>query len=263
MERGLRRLRHAQEELQEVALGGTAVGTGINAHPEFAQRVAARVSELAGVTIRESSNHFQAQNTLDGISEASGSLRTVAISLLKIANDIRWMASGPRSGIQEIELPTVQPGSSIMPGKINPVIPESVAQVAAQVVGNDASIVIAAQSGNFELNVMMPVAAHNLLESIELLATSAANFAEQAIKGLKATEQGPAMVEKGIMLATALAPVIGYDAAADLAKEAFKTGRTVRELARERTSLTEEQLSEILDPARMVVPGLTGGPGGG
>jgi fumarate hydratase class II len=173
------------------------------------------------------------------------------------------MASGPRAGTQEIELPAVQPGSSIMPGKINPVIPESTAQVSAQVIGNDAAIVIAAQSGNFELNVMMPVAAYNLLQSIELLASSSANLAAQAIDGLAATSQGPDMVEKGLMLATALAPAIGYDAAAELAKEAYKTGRTIRELARERTALKEEELERLLDPSSMTEPGLTGGPGGG
>ncbi|MBI4491622.1 MAG: class II fumarate hydratase [Chloroflexi bacterium] len=264
VERGLGRMRHTQEELSEVALGGTAVGTGINAHPEFARRACARLSELAGVSIRETSNHFQAQNNLNAVAEASGSLRTLALSLFKICNDLRWIASGPRAGLQEIELPAVQPGSSIMPGKINPVIPESTVQVAAQVIGNDATIALADQAGStFELNMMLPVAAYNLLQSIDLLASASANLARQAIKGLKATEQGPRMIEQGLMLATALAPVIGYDAAAELAKDAYKTGRTIRELARERTRLSEAELQRLLDPSAMTEPGLTGGPGGG
>lgn len=263
MERALRRLEYACQELSELALGGTAVGTGINAHPEFARRVCARLSQLAGVEVRETENHFQAQNSLDSVVMAHGALRTIAVSLLKICNDLRWMASGPRAGIFELLLPEVQPGSSIMPGKVNPVIPESVCQVAAQVIGNDGAIVIAGQSGNFELNVMMPVAASNLLHSIRILATSTANLADQCIRGLQATENGPMMVEKGIMLATALAPVTGYDAAADIAKTAFKTGRSVREVALDKTSLTPADLDRILDPAKMVEPGLTGGPGGG
>ena len=177
VERGVSRVEHASEVLSEVALGGTAVGTGVNTHPEFAARVCARLSKSLGVEVRETGNHFQAQSTLDAAVEASGSLKTVAVSLMKIANDIRWLGSGPRAGIGEIELPEVQPGSSIMPGKVNPVIPESVCQVAAQVIGNDAAIVVAGQSGNFEINVMMPVTAYNLLQSIDLLAAAARNLA--------------------------------------------------------------------------------------
>jgi fumarate hydratase class II len=263
VERGIARLRHAQNELSEVALGGTAVGTGINTHPEFARRVCERLSALNDVTVRETSNHFQAQNTLDNIVETSGVLNTLAVSLMKIANDIRWLGSGPRAGIGEIELPAVQPGSSIMPGKVNPVIAESVCMVCAQVMGNHTTITIAGQSGNFEINVMMPVAAYNLLQSISLLAASARNFTGQCIRGIKATSRGPEMVERGLAIGTALAPVIGYDAAAEIAKEAAKTGKTIREVARERTNLSEEELDRILDPASMTKPGLEGGPAGG
>jgi len=263
VERGIARMRHAQSELSEVALGGTAVGTGINTHPEFAHLVCQRLSELNGVSVHETSNHFQAQNTLDNIVEASGALNTLAVSLMKIANDIRWLGSGPRAGIGEIDIPAVQPGSSIMPGKVNPVIAESVCMVCAQVIGNHTTITIAGQSGNFEINVMMPVSAYNLLQSIDLLAAAARNFTEQCIKGIQATTRGPEMVERGLAIGTALAPVIGYDAAANIAKEAAKTGKTIREVAREKTNLTEEELDRILDPANMTKPGLEGGPAGG
>jgi fumarate hydratase class II len=263
VERGIARMRHAQSELSEVALGGTAVGTGINTHPEFARHVCQRLSEMNGVSVHETSNHFQAQNTLDNIVEASGALNTLAVSLMKIANDIRWLGSGPRAGIGEIDIPAVQPGSSIMPGKVNPVIAESVCMVCAQVIGNHTTITIAGQSGNFEINVMMPVSAYNLLQSIGLLAAAARNFTEQCIKGIQATTRGPEMVERGLAIGTALAPVIGYDAAANIAKEAAKTGKTIREVAREKTKLTEEELDRILDPANMTKPGLEGGPAGG
>ena len=260
VERAIRRLRHAQEELSEVALGGTAVGTGVNSHPEFASRVTAALSEMYGFPIRETDNHFQAQNTLDAVVEASGSVRTVAISLMKIANDIRWLGSGPRAGIGELALPEVQPGSSIMPGKVNPVIAEAVIQAGAQVLGNDLTVSLSGQWGNFELNTMMPVAAFNLVQAVELLAASAGNFANQCVRGLVATEQGPAMVEKGLMLGTALAPVVGYEAAADIAKTAAKSGKTIREVAREKTSLSEGELDQILEPSGMTEPGLTGAP---
>ncbi len=263
IERGIARMRHAQSELAEVALGGTAVGTGVNTHPEFPARVCQRLSELNGITVQETNNHFQAQSTLDNIVETSGSLNTLAVSLMKIANDIRWLGSGPRAGIGEIELPTVQPGSSIMPGKVNPVIAESVCMACAQVMGNHTTITVAGQSGNFEINVMMPVTAYNLLQSISLLAAVTRNFSEQCIQGLQATSKGPEMVERGLAICTALAPIIGYDAAADISKTAFKTGKTVREVAREKTSLTEEELERILDPASMTKPGLEGGPAGG
>ena len=263
IERGIARMRHAQNELSEVALGGTAVGTGVNTHPEFAGLVCRRLSEIDGVIVRETSNHFQAQSTLDNIVEASGALNTLAVSLMKIANDIRWLGSGPRAGIGEIDLPAVQPGSSIMPGKVNPVIAESVTMVCAQVMGNHTTITIAGQSGNFEINVMMPVTAYNLLQSITLLASVTQNFTEQCIKGIKATTKGPEMVERGLAISTALAPIIGYDEAASISKEAYKTGKTVREVARERTNLSEEELDRILDPASMTKPGLEGGPAGG
>jgi fumarate hydratase class II len=263
LERGKRRLDSALIELEEVALGGTAVGTGINTHAEFAERVCELLSEWNGFQLVETDNHFQAQSTIDGIVAASGALKTIAVSLTKIANDVRWLGSGPRAGLGEIEVPAVQPGSSIMPGKVNPVIAESVAMVSAQVIGNDVTVTIAGSSGNFELNVMLPLAAYNLLQSIALLAATCHNFADQAIRDLKATERGPAMVEQGLAIGTALAPTIGYDAAADIAKEAARSGRTIREVARELTDLTDAQLDELLDPARMTEPGTTLGPSGG
>ncbi len=263
VERGIARLRHAENELSEVALGGTAVGTGVNTHPDFSAQVCQRLSIMNDVTIRETSNHFQAQSTLDNIIETSGTLNTLAVSLMKIANDIRWLGSGPRAGIGEIDLPAVQPGSSIMPGKVNPVIAESVCMVCAQVMGNHTTITVAGQSGNFEINVMMPVTAYNILQSVSLLTAAARNFTEQCIKGLQATTRGPEMVERGLAICTALAPIIGYDAAANISKLAYKTGKTIREVAREQTDLSEEDLNRILDPASMTRPGLEGGPAGG
>jgi fumarate hydratase, class II len=251
MERGIKRVQKAMDELSEVALGGTAVGTGVNTHPEFASRVCERLSARFGVEVREAENHFQAQSAMDGVVFASGALKTVAVSLMKVSNDIRWLGSGPRAGIGEIALPEVQPGSSIMPGKVNPVIAESAAMAAAQVMGNDATITIAGQSGNFELNVMLPLIAYNLLQSIELLANASSNLTDQCVIGIKATERGPDLVEKGLMLATALAPEIGYDRAAEISKEAYKTGRTIREVAREKTDLSEEELDKLLDARKM------------
>ena len=263
VERGVARMRAAQAELGEVALGGTAVGTGVNTHPEFAARVCQKLSAELGVEVRETTNHFQAQSSLDNVVAASGALRTVAVSLYKVANDIRWLGSGPRAGLGELAIPAVQPGSSIMPGKVNPVISESVTMVVAQVVGNDAAVAFAGAAGSiFELNLMMPVAAHNLLSSIHLLAAAARNFADQWVSGIEETGRGPEMVERGLMLATTLVPAIGYDAVADLAKTAFKEGRTIREVAREQTDLSEEQLAVLLDPASMTEPGAAG-PGGG
>jgi fumarate hydratase, class II len=251
MERAIERMRKAQDDLSEVALGGTAVGTGVNTRPEFAARVCQRLSERFGVEVRETENHFQAQSAMDATVFTSGALKTVAVSLMKVSNDIRWLGSGPRAGIGEIALPEVQPGSSIMPGKVNPVIAESAAMVAAQVMGNDATITIAGQSGNFELNVMLPLIAYNLLQSIELLANAAENLTDQCVIGIEATERGPELVEQGLMLATALAPVIGYDKAAEISKEAYKTGKTIREIARERSDLSEEQLDDLLDARKM------------
>jgi fumarate hydratase class II len=262
IEASIRRARAAQAELLEVPLGGTAVGTGINAHPEFAFRACARLSALTGLDVRETDNHFHAQATLDAAIAAHGAIRTIALSLWKIASDVRLLAMGPRAGIGEIALPETQPGSSIMPGKVNPVIVESLTMVVARVVGNDATIAFS-QTGSFlELNVMLPVTATAMLESITLLAAAAGNFASRAIEGLTATERGPALVEQGLMLATALAPVIGYDEAAKLAKEAFKSGRTIRELALER-GMDPAELDRLLDPAAMTEPGLGGGPAGG
>jgi len=254
MERAQGRLAHVRDELAEVALGGTAVGTGLNAHPDFARTACALITEEAGVTVRETANHFQAQATLDAAVEASGSIRTVAVSLIKIANDIRWLASGPRCGLGELELPAVQPGSSIMPGKVNPVIAEALIQACCQAVSADLAVVQGGQWGFFELNTMMPLVAHNLLGSIELLGAATRNFAENCVRGLAATARGPELVERGLALATALAPLIGYDAAVDIAQEAARSGRTVREVARERAGLTDEQLAQALDPVRMTGP---------
>ena len=258
-----RRLAYAVQELGEVALGGTAVGSGINAHPEFASRVCAGMTAQAGINIWETKAHFQAQQCLDAVTFASGALKTYATALHKIANDIRWMGSGPRAGLAELQLPAVQPGSSIMPGKVNPVITESVIQVCAQVQGNDLAVALGNQWGNFELNTMMPLIAHNLLSSIELLAAVSVNFATQCVAGLRATARGPELVERGLMLATALAPVVGYDRAAEVAKQAAASGRTIREVARESLGLSESQLQEILNAEAMTMPGLRGGPGSG
>jgi len=251
VERGRRRIAQAIDGLREVALGGTAVGTGVNGHPEFAARTLAIVSEYAGVEVRETTNHFQAQSTIDAVVEASGQLKTLAISMLKIANDIRLMGSGPRASLFELELPSLQPGSSIMPGKVNPVIPEATVQVAAQVIGNDAAVAVAGQWGFFELNTMLPVAAYNVLQSVEILANVATLLDEKCVAGLVATENGPRMVEHGLSIGTPLATVIGYDRAAELTNKAFASGKSIREVALEETDLTAEQLSEILDVRKM------------
>ena len=248
VEASLRRAKAAQAELLIVPLGGTAVGTGINAHPEYAFRACARLSSLTGLDVRETDNHFHAQATLDAAIAAHGAVRTIALSLWKIASDLRLMGMGPRAGLGEIALPETQPGSSIMPGKVNPVIIESLTMVVARVVGNDATVAFG-QTGSFlELNVMLPVTAVALLESIDLLSAATANFSARAVEGLTATERGPQLVEQGLMLATALAPVIGYDEAARLAKEALKSGRTIRELALER-GMDPADLDRLLDPA--------------
>ena len=262
VEESVRRARQAQDELLRVPLGGTAVGTGINSHPEYAGRACARLAELTDLAVMETPNHFHAQAALDAVISAHGHLRTIALSLWKIASDVRLMGMGPRAGIAEIALPETQPGSSIMPGKVNPVIVESLTMVVARVLGNDTTVGFA-QTGSFlELNVMMPVAAVAILESAHLLGASAENFAARAVEGLKATERGPELVEKGLMLATALAPEIGYDEAAKLAKEAFKTARTIRELARER-GFSDADLDRILDPAKLTEPGLEAGAASG
>ncbi len=262
VEQAIRRVRSAQEELLVVPLGGTAVGTGINAHPEFAAATTARLGELIGLVVEEAPNHFHAQATLDVVIAAHGAIRSTALALWKVASDVRLMAMGPRAGLGELALPETQPGSSIMPGKVNPVIVESLTMVVARVVGNDATIGFAQTGSLLELNVMMPVVAVALLESITLLAAAARNLADRAIEGLSATDRGPALVEQGLMLATALAPVIGYDEAAKLAKEAFRSGRTIRELATER-GIAPDRLDELLDPARMTETGLEGAAGAG
>ena len=262
-ERWIRRCRAALAELSEVALGGTAVGTGINSHPEFASRVCSRLNAMTGLQLTESENHFQAQSTIDSVVQAHGSLNTIAVSLIKIANDIRWLGSGPRAGFGELALPEVQPGSSIMPGKVNPVIAEALTMVCAQVMGNNTTITIAGQSSSFELNVMMPVASRSLLESISLLSAATRNFVQRLVVGLKATGKGPEMLERGLAIATALVPTIGYDISAEISKEALKSGRTIREVARERTKLSDEELNRLLNPDAMTEPGLTGAPGAG
>ena len=238
-------------ELSKLAIGGTAVGTGINTHPEFAKKICTFLSKESGCKFIETNNHFHAQSTIDTIVASSSITKNLAISLLKISNDIRWMGSGPRSGIGEITLPEVQPGSSIMPGKINPVIPESVCQVAAQVIGNDTTISIAGQSGNFELNVMMPVAGYNFLESIAILSTATGNFANQCIHGITATSQGPKLVQNGLAIATALVPEIGYDQVAEIAKTAHEKSISIKEAALLLTNIPEKKLDELLDARKM------------
>ena len=262
VEETIRRIQAARDELLTVPLGGTAVGTGINAHPEYAARACARLTELLTLPVREAPNHFHAQATLDVPIAAHGAVRGAALSLWKVASDIRLMGMGPRAGLAELALPETQPGSSIMPGKVNPVIVESLTMVVARVLGNDTTVAFGQTGSLLELNVMLPVTAVALLESIELLAASAANFSRRTVDGLVATERGPALVEQGLMLATALAPVIGYDEAAKLAKEALKSGRTIRELALER-GMTADDLDRLLDPEAMTEPGLGGGPTGG
>ncbi|MBX9948718.1 MAG: class II fumarate hydratase [Candidatus Obscuribacterales bacterium] len=248
----IRHVKYARTRLSFVALGGTAVGTGINAHPQFARLALARLSERLGIRFSEAPNHFQAQSTLDEVVLASGALKTAAVTLMKIANDIRHLGSGPRAGLGELNLPEVQPGSSIMPGKVNPVIAESLAMVCAKVIGNDATIAVAGQSGLFELNVMQPVAAVCLIESIELLANSADNFRIRLVDGLTATDRGPQLVEEGLMLATALTPALGYDKAAAIAHEAATTGETIRQVAQRLSGLSQEELDKLLDPLSMV-----------
>ncbi len=251
VERARRRVTLAGEALREVALGGTAVGTGVNTHPEFAGRVLSYVSEREKVQLSQTTNHFQAQSAMDAMVEASGQLRSASISLVKVANDIRLMGSGPRAGLGELQLPGLQPGSSIMPGKVNPVIPEAVIQVAARVVGNDATIAMAGQWGFFELNTMFPVAGVALLQSIALLATASTVFAEKCIDGLQATERGPESVERGLSIATPLAEVFGYDRVAAIVNEALASGRTVRQVASEELDLAPAELDRLLDARRM------------
>jgi len=262
VEESIRRARGAIDELSRVPLGGTAVGTGINTHPQFARIATARLAKTSGVPVREATNHFHAQATLDVLVAAHGALRTIGTSLWKIGSDVRLMGTGPIAGLGELRLPETQPGSSIMPGKVNPVIIESMLMVIARVYGNDTTVVVSGQAGSiFELNVMMPVAGVSMLESITLLAAASRNFSERCVEGLQATDRGPELVERSPMLATALNPVIGYDEAAKLAKESIRTGRSIRQLARAR-GVSERELNKVLDLGKMTRPGLEG-PGGG
>ncbi len=257
IDKGERRLRDALARLAELAQGGTAVGTGINAHPEFGARMAAKLAEMTGQPFRTSENYFESLSSQDAAVELSGQLKTVATSLMKMANDLRWMNSGPLAGIGEIELPALQPGSSIMPGKINPVIPEAVAMVAAQVTGNDVTITIGGQSGSFQLNVMLPVIAYNLLQSISILAGASRLLADRAIAGFAVNaERISGLVDRNPILVTALNPVIGYELGAQIAKTAYAQGRTLKEVALEMTDLNAEELDELLDPRKLTEGGI-------
>jgi fumarate hydratase class II len=249
---GIDRIQATLPRIAELAQGGTAVGTGINAHPEFAERIAKKLSASTGLPFRKADNFFESLATQDAIVELSGQLKTVACSLMKISNDLRWMNSGPIAGIGEIVLPALQPGSSIMPGKINPVIPEAVAMVSAQVLGNDVTISIGGQSGVFQLNVMLPVIAQNLLQSIELLANGSKVLADKAILNFTVNEEKIAnLVDKNPILVTALNPIIGYDKGAKIAKTAYAEGKTLKEVALEQTDLSSEELDKILDPLKL------------
>ncbi len=252
---GIRRIQKAMESLYELPLGGTAVGTGMNTHPFFAKKAISIINEEAGDHFRESIDHFESQGAKDALVEMSGALKTVAVSLMKIANDIRWMGSGPRCGLGELRLPETQPGSSMMPGKVNPVIPESLIQVCAQVIGNDTSITQGGLGGYFELNMMMPLIAHNLLQSIRLLANSARNFSQRCIKGLEADqERCEEMIEKSLALVTALAPRIGYNEAARIARKAHENRKTIRQVLEEEKLFSRKELQRLLDPRSMIAP---------
>ena len=257
LEHGRRRLETTRKHLAELPIGGTAVGTGINTHPRFAPLVIREIRKMTGLPFREAENHFEAQGAKDAAVEASGALKTIAVSLMKIANDIRWLGSGPRCGIGEIMIPSVQPGSSIMPGKVNPVIAEALCQVCAQVIGNDLTVTVAGMSGNFELNVMMPVMAYNLLQSIHLLTNAVRVFTHKCARGLKADkDRCREMVEKSLAMVTALSPHIGHDRAAGIAQEAYKTGKTIREIALQQRVLPARELEKLLDPWKMTGPGV-------
>lgn len=255
---GVTRVESALQRMIELPQGGTAVGTGINTHHEFGAKFAAHISKLTGIDFIETENHFEAQATVDAPVELSGQLKTIAVGMMKMANDLRWMNSGPNGGLAEVQLEATQPGSSIMPGKVNPVIEESVAMVCAQVMGNDTTITIGGQSGNFELNVMLPVVAHNLLQSIELLANVANNFADRSVSKLKVNKEVIAeMVGKNPILVTALNPIIGYELGAKIAKKAFAENRALKEVAKEMTDLSQKELDEALDPIKLTKGGVT------
>ncbi len=259
IELGIRRVQGGMDSLSELALGGTAVGTGVNTHPRFAGRVVSVINRMTGHRFIEARDHFEAQAARDAAVEMSGHLKTVAVSLTKIANDIRWLGSGPRCGIGELVLPETQPGSSIMPGKVNPVIPESLIQVCAQVIGNDTAITLGGLGGYFEINLMMPLIAYNLLQSIRILVNAVDNFSLRCIKGLEADRRRcEEMIEKSLALATGLAPRIGYDRAARIAKRAHDESKTIRQAAEEEGLLTRKELARLLDPAAMVAPAKAG-----
>lgn len=256
VELGMKRIESALERVSELPQGGTAVGTGLNTNPQFGSKVAEAVSKETGFPFKEAENHFEAQSTVDAPVELSSQLKTLAVGLMKIGNDLRWMNSGPNSGLGEIQLEALQPGSSIMPGKINPVIEESLTMVCAQVIGNDSTITIAGQSGNFELNVMLPVVAYNLLQSIIILGNAVQNLADRSVSRLSVNKERVAdMVGRNPVLVTALNPIIGYDQAAKIAKKAFKDNRPVKDVAREMTDLSDEELDQALDPIKMTKGG--------
>ncbi len=257
IELGIERVRAALPRLAELAIGGTAVGTGINTHPEFGRRMAAELSRLTGLPLREAVNHFEAQSAQDAAVELSGALKTVAASLMKMANDLRWMNSGPIAGLSEVRLKALQPGSSIMPGKVNPVISEAVRMVAAQVFGNDVAITWGGALGDFQLNVMLPVIAHNLLQSITILGNAARVFADKALTDFTVNEARiRELVGRNPILGTALNPIIGYDKAAEVVKKALKEGRTVKEVVVEMGLLSPEEADQVLDPRHLTEPGL-------
>jgi fumarate hydratase, class II len=263
IEQGIARLNNTSENLGALALGGTAVGTGINTHPNFAKRTIAKIAVETGLLLREAENHFAAQAAIDTCVETAGALKTIAVSLVKIANDIRWLGSGPRCGLGELRLPPTQPGSSIMPGKVNPVMAEMVIQVAAQVIGADAVVTFSGTFGAFELNTMLPVVGHNLLQAIELLTNASQVFARRCVKGLEAdADKCRGNIEQSLAMCTALAPVIGYDQAAKIAKIAYETGRTVREVALETSGLKPERIDELLDPEKQTQLGADVGSSG-
>jgi fumarate hydratase class II len=264
VENGIARLKSVEPRLLKLAQGGTAVGTGINAHPEFGKRFSQELAALTGVEFAPSPNYFESMSTQDAAVELSGQLKTIAVSLMKIANDLRWMNSGPLAGLGEIALPALQPGSSIMPGKVNPVIPEAAAMVAAQVIGNDTTITIAGQSGNFQLNVMLPVIAYNVLESVRLLASAFRVLAKDALAGFKVNEARLAeALDRNPILVTALNSVIGYDKGAAIAKQAYKEGRPIRDVAAQMTDLPKDELARLLDPAELTRGGIKGGTSAG
>jgi fumarate hydratase class II len=251
----IQRCNKAIRALRELAIGGTAVGTGINTHPDFAKLVCEDLTTETGIEFVEAANHFEAQASKDGICEASGHLRTIAVSLTKIANDIRLLGSGPRCGLGELKIPAVQPGSSIMPGKVNPVMSEMVVMVAAQVTGNDTAVALGCRDGHLELNVMMPMMAHNCLESVRLLASAARTFAEKCVDGLDVdSERCGELVEQSLAMCTSLVPEIGYDKSAAIAKEAYRTGKTVRQVALDQGVLDAKKLNDVLDPTSMTEP---------